>query len=68
MTIALGTRVKVAAGEHEGRYGTVINDRLDVMLDGSDGTSTHFDAEADLLPVVPRPSTQTTNQTIYYTA
>jgi hypothetical protein len=52
MTIAQGTRVKVAAGELEGQYGTVINDQLDVVLDDGDGKSTHFDIKADLLPLV----------------
>lgn len=68
MTIAQGTRVKVAVGEHEGRYGTVINDQLDVMLDDGDGKSTHFDTEADLLPLVPRPSLFIAHQNMYYTA
>jgi len=66
MTITQGARVRVTAGELEGRSGTVINDRLDVMLDG-DGFSTHFEAEA-LTLLVPVPSTQTANQTIYWTA
>jgi hypothetical protein len=66
MTLAQGTKVKVAAGEHEGRCGIVVNDRLDVMLDG-DGFSSHFDVD-ELVALVPVPSTQTANQTIYWTA